>query len=154
VDGTNNTVMLPISGGALGSRVCPASAKKQAVRSDLVPQEFQPYRQQRSAQLVLSIITALQQSGVLETNESSRKRPIEININAGLCVRGEHNVVCSGLLKRVDGKPSSPEATQVAGRKRSLSTMQYPNPAIPHYDIKGIDLSRAIAKQAAVWVGI
>ncbi|KAI5293356.1 hypothetical protein KEM55_007148 [Ascosphaera atra] len=138
IDGQGNTVVLPLplTGPSLEEKRASRSASPQSpqqdsheepeqgaqaqqeARSNL--QTFQQHRQAKSAQLMSAIITALENSGILTDKENGRRRPIEIQVNAGLRVRGERNVVCAGMPKVVPGSAAAAAAAAAQDRGQSV----------------------------------
>ncbi|KAK2748714.1 hypothetical protein FQN57_000295 [Myotisia sp. PD_48] len=109
IDGQGNTIAIPSSIGSPSSPdetntpipVEPSSpAPTDPATAVQQLQQLQQRRQAKSTQLASAIISALKSAGVLEDPETSRQRPIEINVNAGIRIKGHANVICSGTQKR------------------------------------------------------
>ncbi|OAX78539.1 hypothetical protein ACJ72_07153 [Emergomyces africanus] len=95
IDGQGNTIIIPTSIAALASEE-PATGGNSPIQQ--LPQN----RQVKSAQLTSTIIAALKGSGILDDEETGRQRPLEINVRSGMRIRGDRNVMCAGVLKRVE----------------------------------------------------
>jgi hypothetical protein len=126
VDGEDNTVIIPSSMSS-GQEDAPASATAETSPTPpctpTTTQQRPQQRQTKSAQLATSIIAGLKFSGALEDPESGRLRPIEINVNAGVHVRGNRNVVCAGTRK-------PPQPAHLSQQKRRAESVRF-IPAVP-----------------------
>lgn len=121
IDGQANTVAIPT---ALGVGSEEDQAESPATTSNSFTQSLQQQRQAKSAQIASSIVSALKSCGVLDDGEGGRTRPIKININAGLHIKGARNVVCSGLKRRMEPVPSTiPSDALGRGRKRRAQSV-------------------------------
>ncbi|KAI1948737.1 hypothetical protein LOZ12_004148 [Ophidiomyces ophidiicola] len=127
IEGQENTVAIPTS--VDGGNPIAAEATTQAQPSSTsagAMQQLQQQRQAKSAQIASSVVTALKACGVLDDIDSGKTRPIEINIDAGIHIKGAKNVVCSGMRKRLDATTLSPSALvtdiPLAGRKRRVQS--------------------------------
>ncbi|KAK2797826.1 hypothetical protein FQN50_009070 [Emmonsiellopsis sp. PD_5] len=132
IEGQGNTIVIPTSNGGMGmagdeATSAPTSTSSSPAPSSSSPlqqlQQLQQQRQVKSAQLASTIIAALKSSGVLEDKESRRQRPIEVNVNAGIRIRGDRNVVCAGAgvrrrMELSDERDSGAVSGSGHGRKR------------------------------------
>ncbi|OJD15936.1 hypothetical protein AJ78_03841 [Emergomyces pasteurianus Ep9510] len=140
IEGRGNTIVIPTSVGALASAEhatsTPAStshSSSPATGRNSPKQRFQLHRQVKSAQLASTIISALEASGILDDKDTGRQRPLEVNVRSGIRIRGDRNVVCAGVLRRVElshagsagcfseEKESSPPPPRWARKKRASS---------------------------------
>lgn len=111
IDGQNNTVTIPSSSEDSHSDAqSPVSSIQQL-------QQLQQRRQAKSAQLASAIISALKSAGALDDRETGRQRPIEVDVNAGIRITGNSNMICPGARKRsasdlVSGQPDRKRRAQ------------------------------------------
>ncbi|KAK2738774.1 hypothetical protein FQN55_000412 [Onygenales sp. PD_40] len=143
IEGQGNTIVIPTSNGGMGMGMpgdestspspSPSPASSSSSSSSL--QHLQQQRQVKSAQLASTIIAALKASGVLEEKESRRQRPIEVNVNAGIRIRGDRNVVCAGagVRRRMglseDERGSAAVGGSGSGRKRRAGSQPVDMPS-------------------------
>ncbi|OAL70794.1 hypothetical protein A7D00_5124 [Trichophyton violaceum] len=117
IDGQNNTVtILSASEDSHPDAQNPVSSIQQL-------QLQQQRRQAKSAQLASAIISALKSAGALDDRETGRQRPIEVDVNAGIRIRGNSNMICPGARRRsasdlVSGQPDR--------KRRAQSVCFYP----------------------------
>ena len=126
VEGHANTVAIP------SSSTPPSEESQQAAATANAPptptsathlQQLQQQRQTKSSQLATTIIAALRSAGALEDAETGRQRPIEVNVNAGIRIKGNGNVVCAGVRPSA---PSSGSPNAQSGRKRRATSVSIP----------------------------
>lgn len=115
IEGSHNTVIFPMPTGPTGgSPGHPTTASGTAQR----------YSPSRPAQLARALVSALQEAGALENSETGRKRPIEIDVNARLSIRGEWNTISTGIPKRTNSESPLQPRRKFAGGKRRLSVVR------------------------------
>ncbi|EFE39868.1 conserved hypothetical protein [Trichophyton verrucosum HKI 0517] len=112
IDGQNNTVTIPSS-----SSEDSHSDAQSPVSSIQQLQQLQQRRQAKSAQLASAIISALKSAGALDDRETGRQRPMEVDVNAGIRITGNSNMICPGARKRsssdlVSGQPDRKRRAQ------------------------------------------
>ncbi|KAK2788944.1 hypothetical protein FQN52_006477 [Onygenales sp. PD_12] len=144
IEGQGNTIVIPTSNGGMGmgmtgdesSSPSPSTSPSPSPASSSSSlQHLQQQRQVKSAQLASTIIAALKASGVLEEKESRRQRPIEVNVNAGIRIRGDRNVVCAGagVRRRMglseDERGSAAVGGSGSGRKRRAGSQPVDMPS-------------------------
>ncbi|EFQ98868.1 hypothetical protein MGYG_01883 [Nannizzia gypsea CBS 118893] len=128
IDGQNNTVAIPTASEDSQSDVQNSAPSIQQL------QQLQQRRQAKSAQLASAIILALKSASVLDDIETGRQRPIEIEVNAGIRITGNSNMVCPGARKRAGSdlalgqldrkRRAQSEPLEIPERKRVLTTKE------------------------------
>ncbi|KAK2836823.1 hypothetical protein FQN49_006686 [Arthroderma sp. PD_2] len=122
IDGQNNTVAIPTSmGSGVEDNQSPASdVPSPSTSTGLSMQQLQQRRQAKSAQLASTIISALKSAGALDDKETGRQRPIEVDVNAGIRITGNSNLICSGTRRKAGQDSVSTLAlpAERLGRKR------------------------------------
>ncbi|KAF3492011.1 uncharacterized protein GIQ15_01528 [Arthroderma uncinatum] len=124
IDGQNNTVAIPTSMGPGEDSQSPTSdVPSPSTATGLSIQQLQQLQQRRqakSAQLASAIISALKSAGALDDRETGRQRPIEVDVNAGIRITGNSNLICPGTRRKAGPEPVSTIAlpTEKLGRKR------------------------------------
>lgn len=120
VEGHANTVAIPAGMAATpeDGQVSPATENAPPTPTTPNLPQVQAQRQTKSAQLATAIIAALRPSGALEDPETGKQRPIEVNVNAGIRIKGNGNVVCAGVRRPSTAAPSSSSSNALNRRKR------------------------------------
>lgn len=124
VEGHANTVAIPSSSPPSSEESQQAAAMANAPPTPTSAthlQQLQQQRQTKSSQLATTIITALRSAGALEDAETGRQRPIEVNVNAGIRIKGNGNVVCAGVRRSASAAGSSNAASERKRRATSVS---------------------------------
>ncbi|EEP80796.1 predicted protein [Uncinocarpus reesii 1704] len=121
IDGQANTVAIPASGAS--------SEEGQAIPSEpQYMQQLQQQRQAKSVQIASSVMAALKACGILDDRETGRSRPVEINIDAGIHIKGAKNVVCSGLKRRPEAASfQAPALGRPQGSERKRRAQSEPS---------------------------
>ncbi|KAG5205849.1 hypothetical protein GTR04_5843 [Trichophyton interdigitale] len=135
IDGQNNTVTIP---SASEDSHSDAQSPVPSIQQLQQLQQLQQRRQAKSAQLASAIISALKSAGALDDRETGRQRPIEVDVNAGIRITGNSNMICPGARKRsasdlVSGQPdrkrrAQSEPLEIPERKRGLPSKESAGP--------------------------
>jgi hypothetical protein len=113
IDGQSNTLILgspnATNGNSAGAGPCADQPSNIQAPAQTASNGYGcAHGQTRAERLTSTILTALKDVG-----RASGRRPWEININAGVTVNGERNVVCAGLGPRGGGQGARKEGRDV-----------------------------------------
>lgn len=128
VQGNSNTIIM-----TSGSQSAPTPLATSSPKSTSMLQAAQKHRQNRITEMATSIIAALREPQYLSSLEIDGKGPIEININTGMKVEGNRNVISAGaggagcrILPRAKRDGSSHDGDEVGSslkRKRRAQSV-------------------------------